>query len=121
MRRSGRLLINKPKTIFFFWAISPILKYISYICSCPSGHYILMKVFSLLSLDRNLVNFNKNKDKLITPITCRGALCPCAAYRHNWCGVSFICSWAYQSLYPDKRIAPHFFCLIDPEGAGRIN
>ena len=52
-----------------------IVKYISYICSCPSGHYIPMKVFSLLSLDRNLVNFNKNEDKLITPITCRGALC----------------------------------------------
>jgi hypothetical protein len=28
-------------------------------------------------------------------------------------GLLFICPRLYQSLYPDKRIAPHFFLVIN--------
>ena len=42
---------------------------------CPSGHYIMMKVFSLLSLGRNLVNFIRTR-KSKPFITSYGYLCP---------------------------------------------
>ena len=43
------------------------------------------------------------------------------AHRHNGCGVSFICSWACQSLYPGKRRAPHFLYVATiPFGAWEL-
>lgn len=114
----GYLSISQ-KQLSFPGTIGPIVKYISYICSCPSGHYILMKVFSLLSLDRNLVNFNKNEDKLITPITCRGALC----YLHiAIIGVEyrlFVLGLTRASIQINELL--HTFLLFNgSRGAGRI-
>ena len=69
-----------------------------------------MKVFSLLSLDRNLVNFKSTRrSNIIHHVDWCTVLL--AQYPYG-CGVLFICAWAYQSLYPDKRNAPHFFCII---------
>ena len=71
---------------------------------------ILMKVFSLLSLDRNLVNFTRtgvgNYIHHLVWCTVHSAQSPYG------CGVLFICSWAYQSLYPDKRNCSTLFCLL---------
>ena len=65
-----------------------------------------MKVFSLLSLIRNLVNFTSTGIGN-TLITLYG-FCALRAF-HTRCGVLFICAKAYQSLESDKRNAPHFF------------
>ena len=71
-----------------------------------SAWHILMKVFSLLSLTRNLENFTT--ERITTAlISCIGV---CFALYRLWCGVlwSFIFSWAFQSLLSDKRkSAPH--------------
>ena len=82
------------------------------------GITYLMKVFSLLSLTRNLENFTT---KRITTalISCIAMwLCTFLVYTPHtiqvWGLVSFIFSWAFQSLSLDKRkSAPHFLFLVN--------
>ena len=69
----------------------------------------LMKVYSLLSLNGNLVNFNYNKESntLIAVYWCIGTL---VAYTNQyWCGVLFICCKGFTrtSIQIDE-LAPHF-------------
>lgn len=68
-----------------------------------------MKVFSFYPLVGNLVNFKVQRiSNTNTHHLCRYIILDILLK----CGVLFICTWAYQSLLPDKLTTPHFLFLI---------
>ena len=71
----------------------------------------LMKVFSLLSLGRNLASFIST-GKSNSLITRYGFLCN--QHTPYGCGVLFICARLCESLFPDERMAPHFLLCMNP-------
>lgn len=87
------------------------MKNIIYICNGPSRQYILMKVFSLLSLDRNLDNFSASrKEQCIHHLY--GYLMRLGINNHTGVGYCLFDARSVQNLYPDKRKMLHtFFCL----------
>ena len=63
-----------------------------------------MKVFSFYPLVGNLVNFKVQRiSNTNTHHLCRYIILDILLK----CGVLFICTWAYQSLLPDKLTTPH--------------
>ena len=80
-----------------------------------------MKVFSLLSLDRNLVNFTRTGINRLLPSPC---VVPCALPWHiAIIGVEsrlFVLGLTRASIQINE-VLQLFLCLIDPEGQGEQN
>ena len=64
---------------------------------CPSGHYIMMKVFSLLSLKRNLDNFTASRISMSSS-PCMAIYAPLAYSIQVW-GVVYLVQGSPEPLF----------------------